>query len=79
MTDLLKDHMTHGHSNPHPNSDYLVVVKMLEDGQPEGGDGHGSRITIRHVKTDTILLVIVLKELDYFPQKKRLDNFNGFL
>lgn len=79
FTDLLVDHVTHGHSNPHANSENLIVVKMLEDRQREGGDGHGSSKAVRRVKTSSIVWVIVLKILNYFPQKKRLDDLNGFL
>jgi len=50
---------------------------MLENGQRERGDGHGSCVNIHHAQTR--LLVIILKEQDHFAQKKRLDNFDCFL
>lgn len=78
-TDLSVDHVTHGHFDPHAGSLDVVVVEMLEDGQPEGGEAHRSSVAVRHVKTPTVVRIVVLEEQDDLTQKKRLDDFNGLL
>ena len=79
MTDLLEDHVTYGHPSLHASSLDVIVVKMLEDCQSKSGHRHCSSIAICHIQTPLIIWVIILKVLDYFPQKKWLDHLNSFL
>ena len=79
VTDLPIYHVTHRHSYPHACSLDVVVVEMLEDSQSKGGEGHCSSIPINHAKTSLVIWVIMLKELDYFPKKKWLNDFDGLL
>ena len=78
-TDLPVYHVTHGHSDPHARSLDVVVVQMLEDIQSKAGEGHGSSVNIHHGETLLVVRVVILKVLDYFPQKKWLEHSNGLL
>lgn len=71
--------MTNGHSHLHAYSHHLVVVEVLEDAQPKGRQGHSSSVNVHHDETPVVVRVVILKELDYFPQKKWLDDFNYLL
>ncbi len=79
FTDLRVNHVTNSHSDLHARSLDVIVVEVLENAQAEGREGHRRSVTIHHDKTSLVIWIIILKVLDYFPEKQRLDHFNYFL
>lgn len=73
------DHVTNGHPHLHAHPLGYVVVDMLEDSQPERGEGQGWSGDVGHDQCSLVFWVVVLKVVNDFPQKKRLEHFNCLL
>lgn len=79
FTDLPVNDVTDSHPHLHARSQDMVVVEVLEDRQPEGGQRQASSVAVHNDETLMVVGVIVFKVLDYFPQDKRLDHFDHLL
>lgn len=79
FTNLPVNDVTDGHPHLHARSQDVVVVEVLEDGQPEGGQRQAGGVAVHNDETSLIAGVVVFKVLDYFPQDKWLDHFDDLL
>ena len=71
--------MAKRHPHPHAQPQDGVIVEMLQDGQSEGREGQGRRVDVRQDLASLVFRVVVLKEVDDFPHKQWLENFNYLL
>lgn len=79
FTDLPVNYVTDGHPHPHACPQDVVVVEVLEDGQPEGGQRQAGGVAVHDDEASLVAGVVVLKVLDYFPQDEWLDHFDDLL
>lgn len=79
VTDLLIDHVTHGHSNLHACPLDVVEIEMVKHSQESGGQRNACSIAIGLIDCRLVVGVITLKELYQLPKQQWLNDFDGFL
>lgn len=78
-TDLLVDHVTHGHSDLHACPLHVVEVEVMQQCQADGADGQTGGVSEGLVQSRHVVWVVTLKVLNYLPQDDWLDHFNDLL
>lgn len=78
-TDLLVDHVTHGHSDLHACSLDMEEVEVMEQRQTDAAYRQGRGVAQAPVESSTVPWVVIFKVPNQQPQDDWLDHFNDFL